>query len=115
MAIRNRAKGEAAMKQILAGVPEAKLTIKSLDLSSLASVAALGEELNAEGRPINILINNAGVMSPPIAIPRPTGSSSSSEAIISVTLPSPPACCPCCARRHRPVMTLSRGRPNRRH
>ena len=65
MAIRNRAKGEAAMKQILAGVPEAKLTIKSLDLSSLASVAALGEELNAEGRPIDILINNAGVMQPP--------------------------------------------------
>ncbi len=65
MAIRNRAKGEAAMKQILASVPDAKLTIKSLDLSSLASVAALGEELNAEGRPIDILINNAGVMQPP--------------------------------------------------
>jgi NAD(P)-dependent dehydrogenase (short-subunit alcohol dehydrogenase family) len=27
--------------------------------------AALGEELNAEGRPIDILINNAGVMTPP--------------------------------------------------
>ena len=65
MAIRNRAKGEAAMEQIRATVPDAKLTIKSLDLSSLASVAALGEELNAEGRPIDILINNAGVMPPP--------------------------------------------------
>jgi NAD(P)-dependent dehydrogenase (short-subunit alcohol dehydrogenase family) len=65
MAIRNRAKGEAAMEQIRATVPSAKLTIKSLDLSSLASVAALGEELNAEGRPIDILINNAGVMTPP--------------------------------------------------
>jgi NAD(P)-dependent dehydrogenase (short-subunit alcohol dehydrogenase family) len=41
------------------------LTIKNLDLSSLASVAALGEELNAEGRPIDILINNAGIMQPP--------------------------------------------------
>ena len=65
MAIRNRAKGEAAIEQIRATVPDAKLTIKSLDLSSLASVAALGEELNAEGRPIDILINNAGVMTPP--------------------------------------------------
>ena len=65
MAIRNRAKGEAAIEQIRATVPDAKLTIKSLDLSSLASVAALGEELNAEGRPIDILINNAGVMQPP--------------------------------------------------
>jgi NAD(P)-dependent dehydrogenase (short-subunit alcohol dehydrogenase family) len=65
MAIRNRAKGEAAIEQIRATVPAAKLTIKQLDLSSLASVKALGEELNAEGRPIDILINNAGVMQPP--------------------------------------------------
>src|SRR6516165_9008043 len=65
MAIRNRGKGEAAIDEIRATVPDAKLTIKSLDLSSLASVAALGEQLNAEGRPIDILINNAGVMTPP--------------------------------------------------
>ena len=65
MAIRNRGKGEAAVEQIRATVPNAKLTIKSLDLSSLASVRALGEELNAEGRPIDILINNAGIMQPP--------------------------------------------------
>ena len=65
MAIRNRAKGEAAIEQIRAKVPDAKLTIKQLDLSSLDSVAALGEELTAEGRPIDILINNAGIMQPP--------------------------------------------------
>jgi NAD(P)-dependent dehydrogenase (short-subunit alcohol dehydrogenase family) len=65
MAIRNRAKGEAAIAEIRAGVPDAKLTIRSLDLSSLAAVAALGEQLNAEGRPIDILVNNAGVMTPP--------------------------------------------------
>lgn len=65
MAIRNRAKGEAAIDDIRRSVPDAKLTIKSLDLSSLVSVAALGEQLNAEGRPIDILINNAGVMTPP--------------------------------------------------
>jgi NAD(P)-dependent dehydrogenase (short-subunit alcohol dehydrogenase family) len=62
MAIRNHAKGESAIEQIRATVPKAKLTIKSLDLSSLASVNALGGELNAEGRPIDILINNAGIM-----------------------------------------------------
>jgi len=65
MAIRNRAKGEAAIERIRGTVAAAKLTIKSLDLSSLASVAALGQDLNAEGRPIDILINNAGVMAPP--------------------------------------------------
>src|SRR5271156_3363541 len=65
MAIRNRAKGEAAIDEIRATVPDAQLTIKPLDLSSLAGVAALGEQLNADGRPIDILINNAGVMTPP--------------------------------------------------
>jgi len=65
MAIRNRAKGEAAIDEIRATVPDAKLTIKPLDLSSLTGVAALGEQLNADGRPIDILINNAGVMTPP--------------------------------------------------
>jgi NAD(P)-dependent dehydrogenase (short-subunit alcohol dehydrogenase family) len=65
MAIRNRAKGEKAIEEIRTTVPDAKLSIKALDLSSLVSVAALGEQLNAEGRPINILINNAGVMTPP--------------------------------------------------
>ena len=65
MAIRNVAKGEAAIDQIRQRVPDAKLTIKRLDLASLASVAALGQQLNAEGRPIDILINNAGIMQPP--------------------------------------------------
>src|ERR1700759_766792 len=65
MAIRNRAKGEAAIDEIRGGVPDARLTIKPLHLASLASVAALGEQLKAEGRPIDILINNAGVMTPP--------------------------------------------------
>ena len=36
-----------------------------LDLSSLDSVAAFGATLLAEGRPIDVLINNAGVMTPP--------------------------------------------------
>jgi NAD(P)-dependent dehydrogenase (short-subunit alcohol dehydrogenase family) len=65
LAVRNRAKGEAALGRIRAEVPHAKLTIKALDLSSLKSVAALGQELLAEGRPVDVLINNAGVMTPP--------------------------------------------------
>jgi NAD(P)-dependent dehydrogenase (short-subunit alcohol dehydrogenase family) len=65
MAIRNQAKGQAAIDKIRADVPAAKLTIRHLDLSSLKSVVALGEELVAEGRPIDVLINNAGVMTPP--------------------------------------------------
>ena len=51
MAIRNRAKGEAAIEKIRATVPDAKLTIKSLDLSSLAAVAALGRTTQRRGPP----------------------------------------------------------------
>jgi NAD(P)-dependent dehydrogenase (short-subunit alcohol dehydrogenase family) len=65
MAIRSKAKGESAIAAIRREVPAAKLSIRQLDLSSLKSVAALGDELGAEGRPIDVLINNAGVMTPP--------------------------------------------------
>lgn len=65
MAIRDHAKGESAIAEIRKTVPDAKLTIKHLDLSSLKSIAALGDELAVEGRPIDILINNAGLMTPP--------------------------------------------------
>lgn len=65
LAIRSKAKGENAIAEIHREVPAAKLSLRLADLSSLKSVAALGDELVAEGRPIDILINNAGVMSPP--------------------------------------------------
>jgi NAD(P)-dependent dehydrogenase (short-subunit alcohol dehydrogenase family) len=65
LAVRNQAKGEAAAEQIRSSIPYAKLALKNLDLASLESVAALGEELVADGRPIDILINNAGIMTPP--------------------------------------------------
>jgi NAD(P)-dependent dehydrogenase (short-subunit alcohol dehydrogenase family) len=65
MAVRSRTKGEAALAEIRRDFPAAKLSIAALDLSSLKSVAAMGDELTAQGRPIDILINNAGVMTPP--------------------------------------------------
>jgi NAD(P)-dependent dehydrogenase (short-subunit alcohol dehydrogenase family) len=63
--VRNPAKGEAAIAAIRRTTPHAKVSLHALDLSSLASVAALGETLRAQGSPIHILINNAGVMTPP--------------------------------------------------
>jgi NAD(P)-dependent dehydrogenase (short-subunit alcohol dehydrogenase family) len=65
MPVRNAAKGDAAVARIRTAVPGALVSTRELDLSSLESVAKLGETLNAEGRPIEILINNAGVMNPP--------------------------------------------------
>ncbi len=63
--VRNPAKGEAAIATIRRTVPDAEVSLRDLDLSSLASVAALGDVLTSEGRPVHILINNAGVMTPP--------------------------------------------------
>ncbi|MEO7125044.1 MAG: SDR family oxidoreductase [Nakamurella sp.] len=63
--VRNPSKGQTAIADIRKAFPEAQVSLRALDLSSLASVAALGETLLAEGQPIHILINNAGVMTPP--------------------------------------------------
>lgn len=63
--VRNRRKGEAAVEKIHEHHPSATLTLHELDLSSLDSVAALGERLVAEGNPVHFLVNNAGVMTPP--------------------------------------------------
>lgn len=65
MPVRNPRKGEAAVARIRQRHPDAKVSLRSLDLSSLASVAALGHTLGEEGEPIHLLVNNAGVMTPP--------------------------------------------------
>lgn len=65
MPVRNRTKGDAAVATILGAHPQARVSLLDFDLSSLASVAALGETLNTAGQPIHLLINNAGLMTPP--------------------------------------------------
>ncbi|MGW8482001.1 SDR family oxidoreductase [Microbacterium sp. NPDC055903] len=63
--VRNTTKGDAATESIRSQIPEASIETAPLDLSSLASVAAFGERMRDAGRPIHLLINNAGVMTPP--------------------------------------------------
>ena len=65
MAVRNLEKGEAARNEVLVAHPGAQLRLERIDLASLASVAEFAERLTAQGRPIDILLNNAGVMMPP--------------------------------------------------
>lgn len=65
MPVRNRTKGEKAIATIRAEHPTATVSLRDLDLSSLGSVAALADTLASEGAPIHLLINNAGVMTPP--------------------------------------------------
>lgn len=63
--VRNQGKGQAAAAEIRAAAPGATVILQAMDLSSLESVATLGDTLCAEGAPIHLLINNAGVMTPP--------------------------------------------------
>ena len=65
MPVRNLAKGDAAAARIRERTPDAVIQVRSMDLASLHSVAAFADELLAAGRPIDILINNAGLMTPP--------------------------------------------------
>jgi len=46
-------------------VHRAEGSTRELDLATLASVVALSDRLLAHGRPVNILVNSAGVMTPP--------------------------------------------------
>src|SRR5580704_2804080 len=65
LAVRTMAKGEQARAEILAAHPGAKLDIHRIDLADLVSVAEFADGLIADGRPVDVLINNAGVMAPP--------------------------------------------------
>ena len=65
LACRSAERGEKALASIRAEVPGGDVTLGSLDLADLASVRAFAE---ARGEPLDLLINNAGVM----ALPRLT-------------------------------------------
>lgn len=65
MAVRTVAKGEQARDEILARHPRARLDVRRVDLADLASVQEFADGLLADGTPLDLLVNNAGVMAPP--------------------------------------------------
>lgn len=65
MAVRTISKGEQARAEILAQYPAAQLEVRRIDLADLASVKEFADALIADGTPIDLLVNNAGVMAPP--------------------------------------------------
>lgn len=62
---RNLAKGAAAVDRIRQSVAQAKVSFEVLDLASLDSIAAFGQRLRNSRRSLDLLINNAAVMTPP--------------------------------------------------
>ncbi|MGW0566739.1 SDR family oxidoreductase [Streptomyces tauricus] len=65
LAVRTVAKGEQARTEILARHPRAQLEVRRVDLADLASVGAFADGILADGAPLDLLVNNAGVMAPP--------------------------------------------------
>ncbi|MQM16805.1 hypothetical protein Taro_049766 [Colocasia esculenta] len=50
-----------AKESLLEGNPDAKIEVMELDLGSLASVQSFARAFLSSGRPLNILVNNAGI------------------------------------------------------
>ncbi|GIH01944.1 short-chain dehydrogenase [Rhizocola hellebori] len=65
MAVRNEQKGHAALKTIQAELPQASLELRRVDLGDLESVHRLADGIAGEGVPVDVLVNNAGIMMPP--------------------------------------------------
>lgn len=65
LAVRSAEKGAAALAQIRAELPAANIEVLPLDLASLASVESFARTYTATGRPLHLLINNAGIMALP--------------------------------------------------
>ncbi len=68
LACRNLDKGKAAKARILAAHPRANVQCMALDLSSLKSVKSFTQKFNANYAQLDLLINNAGIMTPPFSL-----------------------------------------------
>ncbi|MCA1271048.1 SDR family oxidoreductase [Streptomyces sp. 7G] len=66
MAVRTASKGETAREEILAHHPGANIEVRRIDLADLTSVETFAHSVIGDGRPVDILLNNAGVMFPPV-------------------------------------------------
>jgi len=64
LACRDELRGADALACVQRALPDAGVQLQRLDLASLASVRAFCELELAQRRPLDILINNAGVMAP---------------------------------------------------
>lgn len=68
MAVRNVAAGKNVKEAIIKEIPSAKVDAMELDLSSMASVRKFASDFKTQGLPLNLLINNAGIMATPFML-----------------------------------------------
>ena len=62
---RNKEKGRVTIERIQLAQPSANVQFEMLDLASLSSVRSFAAKMVAKGQPLDLLINNAGVMDLP--------------------------------------------------
>ncbi|PWA35884.1 glucose/ribitol dehydrogenase [Artemisia annua] len=68
IAVRNVESGNKVKFSIVEKIPNAKIDVMELDISSLESVRKFVSQYCAKGLPLNILILNAGIMTPPFSL-----------------------------------------------
>ncbi len=62
---RDRTRGKASLEAIRAELPTARVELLELDLADLESVRSAASTVVDDGRPLDICVNNAGVMAAP--------------------------------------------------
>lgn len=65
LACRSTERGEAALKSLRGAVPNGNFELKKLDLSDLSDVRRFADEFLKEEKPLDVIVNNAGIMKPP--------------------------------------------------
>jgi NAD(P)-dependent dehydrogenase (short-subunit alcohol dehydrogenase family) len=65
LAVRSPAKGREAAARLTAALPSAAVESRALDLADLHSVRDFATAILRDGVPVDVLVNNAGVMYPP--------------------------------------------------
>ncbi|KAL2334733.1 hypothetical protein Fmac_015946 [Flemingia macrophylla] len=68
MAVRNTIAAKTVKEAILKEISTANVDVMELDLSSMTSVRKFASEFNSSGFPLNILINNAGILATPFTL-----------------------------------------------
>ncbi|KAK8478588.1 hypothetical protein V6N13_073755 [Hibiscus sabdariffa] len=68
MGVRNMTAGREVKEAIAKRTPDAKVDAMELDLSSMVSVRKFAADFVSSGLPLNILVNNAGIMATPFML-----------------------------------------------
>ena len=65
LACRNPTKGQEALARLTSEVPDSGAELAMLDVASLASIRGFAQGFLERGQPLDVLVNNAGVMALP--------------------------------------------------